>query len=340
MVLCFDVSFVSGIFGSFFNRRDEKKLYGVLCSYYAKDSPYLALDAVRGRKINETSRQILHGFIVNTFIPFLRENKIKEFTEIKPAVIGRFQNYLLIERKLLPQSINRQISGIKAIFNHLFMTGVIELNCLKDIVPLRTLNNKIRGCYSIEELSGIFKNEWTDKKSYLFCALIYSTGLRNSELQNLKVEDIVANGDIHFLNIAKSKTAAGLRLVPLHPKILKILEGWIEEKHLSGKDYLFVNNNKQRLFRVLKKANILMGSLLGKTPEQLSAENITFYSGRHFYKTMLNLHNLGDIEELFMGHKVNKQVSERYNHKDKRGEKELLKQAEKALNVIDKSLFQ
>ena len=95
MVLCFDVSFVSGIFGSFFNRRDEKKLYGVLCSYYAKDSPYLALDAVRGRKINETSRQILHGFIVNTFIPFLRENKIKEFTEIKPAVIGRFQNYLL-----------------------------------------------------------------------------------------------------------------------------------------------------------------------------------------------------------------------------------------------------
>ena len=82
-----------------------------------------------------------------------------------------------------------------------------------------------------------------------------------------------------------------------------------------------------------------MGSLLGKTLEELNVSNITFYSGRHFYKTMLNLYNLGDIEELFMGHKVSKEVSERYNHKNKRGEKQLLKEAKKAIEIIDRSLF-
>ena len=55
---------------------------------------------------------------------------------------------------------------------------------------------------------------------------------------------------------------------------------------------------------------------------------------------MLNLYNLGDIEELFMGHKVTKKVSERYNHKDKRGQKVLLKEARRAIEIIDKTLFQ
>ena len=202
------------------------------------------------------------------------------------------------------------------------------------------MNNKIRGCYSMEELLGIFKNQWADKKAYLLCSLIYSTGLRNSELQNLKAKDIIVIGDVHFLNIAKSKTNAGIRTIPLHHKIRKTLKEWVDEKRLSDADRLFVKDGGQRIFRAAKKANILMGSLLGKSPEELEAGNITFYSGRHFYKTMLNLHNLGDIEELFMGHKVNKEVSERYNHKNKRGEKELLRKAKEAIEVIDKSLFQ
>ena len=49
---------------------------------------------------------------------------------------------------------------------------------------------------------------------------------------------------------------------------------------------------------------------------------------------------MGDIEELFMGHKVNKEVSDRYNHKDKRGQMELLREARRAIEIIDKTLFQ
>ena len=324
----------------YFNRKDGKVLYTVLHKYYTKDSPYLFIDTARGRKISESSRLILHGFITNTFIPFLSENKIKELEGINPVVMSRFQNYLLIEKGLLPQSINRQISGIKAIFSHLFMTGVIERNIMKDIAPLRTIYNKIRGCYSIEELFGVFKNQWKDKKSYLLCSLIYSTGLRNGELQNLRVKDITTRGDIHFLNIVKSKTVSGIRIIPLHPKIQETLGEWVLENKLFDTDWLFVKNDRQRIHRITKKANIVMGSFLGKDPKELENENITFYSGRHFYKTMLNLYNLGDIEEIFMGHKVNKKVSERYNHKNKRGEQQLLKEARKAIEIIDKSLFQ
>lgn len=321
------------------NRKEGKALYSVLRSYYTQGSSYLAIDAARGRKLNENSRKILYGFIVNAFIPFLLENRIKEFGEIKPVIINHFQNYLLIEKGLRPQSINRQISGIKAIFNHLYMTGIIEYNLIKDIVPLRNIIGKIRGCYSLEELAGIFKTEWEDKKSYLLCSLIYSAGLRNSEIQNLKVKDIIAKGAVHFLNIEKSKTASGVRIVPLHPKLLEALEGWIAENNLSNNDFLLVKDEKQRLYRSAKTANIVLGALAGKSSDELDSANISFYSGRHFYKTMLNSYGLGDIEELFMGHRINREVSERYNHKNKRGEKELLKKAKEALKIIDETLY-
>jgi integrase len=321
------------------NRKEGKVLYSVLRSYYAQGSNYLAIDAARGRKLNESSRKILYGFIVNAFIPFLLENRIKEFGEIKPVVINHFQNYLLIEKGLQPQSINRQISGIKAIFSHLYMTGIIEYNLIKDIVPLRNIIGKIRGCYSMEELAGVFKTEWEDKKSYLLCSLIYSAGLRNSEIQNLKVKDIIVKGGIHFLNIEKSKTASGIRIVPLHPKLLEALERWIAENRLSSDDFLLVKDGKQRLYRLAKTANIVLGALAGKNSDELDSANISFYSGRHFYKTMLNSYGLGEIEELFMGHRINREVSERYNHKNKRGEKELLKKAKEALKIINETLY-
>jgi integrase len=327
------------IIKQYFIRKEGKTLYSILRTYYAEDSPYLTIDAARGRKICESSRKILHGFIINTFIPFLLENKIKTFQEIKPLIMNRFQNFLLMERGLLPQSINRQIGGIKLIFSHLYMTGIIEQNIMKDIAPLRAITNNTWGCHSIDRLSGIFKDKWKDQKSYLLCSLIYSTGLRNNEIKNLKVKSILKKDLLYFLNIENSKTINGIRIVPLHHKVMETLNEWIEKHDLSDDDYLFVRNTNQRLYRAAKKANRLLGSLLNKNSEELENENITFYSGRHFYKTMLNSYNLGDIEELFMGHSVGKGVKERYNHKNKRGEKELLKEAGRAIEIIDKLLF-
>jgi integrase len=153
------------------------------------------------------------------------------------------------------------------------------------------------------------------------------------------VKNILKKDSLYFLNIENSKTVNGIRMVPLHHKVMETLNEWIEEHRLSDDDFLFVKSANQRLYRAAEKANRFLGSLLNKKSEDLENENITFYSGRHFYKTMLNSHNLGDIEELFMGHSVGKSVKERYNHKNKRGEKELLKEASKAIEIIDKLLF-
>jgi hypothetical protein len=40
-----------------------------------------------------------------------------------------------------------------------------------------------------------------------------------------------------------------------------------------------------------------------------------------------------------MGHKVSKDVSERYNHRDKQGQKRLLAKAREVFKILDKTLF-
>jgi hypothetical protein len=40
-----------------------------------------------------------------------------------------------------------------------------------------------------------------------------------------------------------------------------------------------------------------------------------------------------------MGHKVSKDVAERYNHRDRQGQKKLLAKARETLKILDKTLF-
>jgi hypothetical protein len=83
----------------------------------------------------------------------------------------------------------------------------------------------------------------------------------------------------------------------------------------------------------------MMGEMLGVTPDKLCEQNITFYSGRAFWKTAMNAEKLGDVEEYFMGHKVSSDVAKTYNHKDKIGRKNLLAKVRDIYRVLDKYLF-
>jgi integrase len=72
---------------------------------------------------------------------------------------------------------------------------------------------------------------------------------------------------------------------------------------------------------VFMKANIELARRLKVGEKELKAQNITFYSGRHFWKTLMNAGGLGETaEEVFMGHSVSGDMAKLYNHRDKLGE--------------------
>jgi integrase len=325
----------------------EGGLYEILEEYYKAGSPYLEKDKNRCRVLCEKTRSVYDHFMTEQFIPFLQKSDVKTFHDINPPVIANFQDYLL-SKGIRPQSINRYLSGVNCAFNHLLTTGVIKENAFDRVKALKMGAESIeaRGCHDIDKMKGVFNAEWEDSLSYMLCLIIYSTGMRNSEIEKMKEKDLVELDGTRFVDIKGSKTKNGARLAPLHDFVYKKIKTYIEQTGKRNENYIFSIHGGPNQSTTYKNANILLGKKLRPSDneteieKELERQNISFYSGRHFWKTLMSGEGLGDdIEEFFMGHKVSGDVSKNYNHKDKQGRGKLLEKAREVFAILDKKLL-
>jgi len=308
-------------------------LYKILEKYYEADSPFLIADAKRGRVLGEKKRKIDDMFIKKRFIPFLKKSNVKIVEDIDTALLARFQNYLLLTVK--PQSVNAYLASVKMIFRHFITTGYVKYNPCAGLPPIKVKDIKATGCYELDKVKGIFNEQWKNRRHYLLILLIYTTGMRNSEINRIQTSDIIEICGEKFIDISKSKTPNGERVVPLHPFVYNA----IVDNYGKEADYIFPQKSDS-FERLCARANLSLAERTGYTLEMLKKENIVFYSGRHFWKTLMSREGLGDdIEEVFMGHKVSGDIAKRYNRKDKWGSEKLAEKAREVFAVLDRCLF-
>jgi site-specific recombinase XerD len=315
--------------------RNRKNIFRILKNYYKKGSTYLEEEWNRGRRLSAHTAGAYHRFIIKKFIPFLRKRKITAFEEITPAIIAKLQNKLLKENK--PQTVNYFIGSVKKMFDYLVIDGTLQENVISKTpsIPVTEDDKETTGCYTVDDVKGVFNRRWKDKRAYMLCILIYTTNLRNGEIERIKTQDVVRINDVHFIRVTESKTKNGLRIVPLHPFVYKKLR-----LYMSGKEgYIFFKNGKNNESVIYRDAYMLMGKMMGKTESDLEKDGISFYSGRTYWKTLTSSEGLGDIEEYFMGHKVSSDVAKRYNHRDKQGKAALLKKCRELFRIFDRRLF-
>jgi integrase len=222
------------------------------------------------------------------------------------------------------------------VFKYLQRKGLLKENPCEFVhyIPVCQEDQKIRGCYEVEKIKGVFNRQWKDDLSYLLCLLIYTTGMRNSEIVQITKDDIMRVGGCNFIDVKKSKTPSGIRLVPLHDYAYRKLVNFCAEK--DPKEPVFGRLSPGTFVR----ANKQLAAKLKVNEEDLEKENITYYSGRHFWKTMMNVGGLGDdIEEIFMGHLVSSNVAKLYNHRDRQGKDRIAKKARQVLKILDRYVF-
>lgn len=154
-----------------------------------------------------------------------------------------------VNEEKISLSTQKQIIGALKLFFNTYLDKGIEIDYL---YPDRS-EKKLPNVLSKEEVRSILNSiENLKHKAIITC--IYSSGLRISELIDLKIEDIDSKRMLIKVRQAKGNKD---RYVPLSIKLLELLRNYYRE--YKPKDYIFEGQNSSQysttsIRKVLKKA--------------------------------------------------------------------------------------
>lgn len=218
--------------------------------------------------IDEFLRYLLidKGYSSNTIesykrdlIKFLEYNKNKDINSISNRDLKEYIKYLNKE-ELNERSISRNISCLKSFYKFLVIDKKIKENP-SEILFIPKIKKSLPNTLTEDEVMNLLDVTLNDNYSYrnkAMLELLYATGLRVSELVNLKLQNIDLNDNIVRTFGKGSKE----RIIPLGEFASEYLYKYINEYRGSlikkyNNEYLFLNNHgykmtRQGFFKIIK----------------------------------------------------------------------------------------
>lgn len=229
-------------------------------------------------------------------------NKLLEFKNNLLSINNKdIKEFIKKSNNLSTKTLAHRLTVINSFYNYLLNENIISINpCYSINMP--KIPSKLPEVLSEEEVDKLLDINLVDKYSYrnkAMLELLYATGMRASELTNLKLNNIDLDSCIVRIMGKGSKE----RIVPINDTTIKYLNIYINnyrKEILSKKDseYLFISNalkpiTRQGLFKIIKKECIRAGIKKNVYPHVL----------RHSFATHLLNHgaNIRIIQEL-LGH--------------------------------------
>ncbi|MFL2666466.1 MAG: tyrosine recombinase [Flavobacteriaceae bacterium] len=256
-------------------------------------------------------------FDVKKLIIFLKKNKInKNPNELKSKITKEF--IYNISKKVKPPTQARIISGIRRFFDYLILENLIETNPMDNIESPK-LGSNLPNTLTIKEIdkiiSSIKLSSKTGLRNIAIIELLYSCGLRVSELVHLKISDLFFKESLIKVTGKGNKE----RFVPISKQSQLYINNYIQDIRSYQKikkgfeDTLFLNERGTILSRV-------MIFLILKKLKEVSniKKKIGPHTLRHSFATHL-IENGADLITIqkMMGHE-SITTTERYLHVNKK----------------------
>jgi integrase/recombinase XerC len=291
-----------------------------------------------------------HTELVDFFLSYLQnEKRLSQHTVLAYRTdLQQFEDYMLIhspdfnialaeyqdirawivklsEDKLDNRSVNRKIASLKAFFKFLQIKKKIQASPISTIKSLKTAQ-KLPVYVEEKPMENLFdqitfEEDFKGCRDKLMLEMLYGTGIRLSELLNLKVSDVDLFGKKIMVLGKRNK----YRIIPLHNTLLDLIHKYLllkKEMFDSEHDYLLLTDKQDQLYRVFVQRKIkyyldLVTTITKKSPHVL----------RHSFAThLLNRGaDLNAIKEL-LGHS-NLAATQIYTHNSISQLKEVYKKA-------------
>jgi integrase/recombinase XerD len=244
---------------------------------------------------------------------FLQENNFSSNpSHIKESTLKKF--VYKISKEIKPSSQARIISGIKRFFDFLILENILNENPLENIETPK-IGSKLPTTLTVKEIDKLIDSIDIKSKNKIrnkaIIEILYSCGLRVSELITLKVSDLYFNESIIKVTGKGNKE----RFVPISKGAINYIEKYLNEVRIFQKikkgseDTLFLNERGNGLSRVM--IYIILNDL--KIKAEIN-KKIGPHTLRHSFATHL-LENGADLITIqnMLGHE-NIVTTERYLH--------------------------
>ena len=272
--------------------------------------------------------------IINEFLDFLTEekkysdytetnyeldlNKYEQFLNGKDYKKVKYQDineYVIYLKKggYKSTSINRNLSALRSFYNFLVMNKKVKNNPFDLVSSIKT-DKRLPNYFKYEDfltmLDSLEDDNHLNIRNKLILELLFATGIRVSELSNIKLIDIDINGkEIKVLGKGKKE-----RIVFFGPSAQKSIKEYIGSSRselLNGKqnDYLLLNHLGNKLSD--RGIRVIIENIIKKCAITAKVSPHTF---RHTFATMMlaNGCNIKSVQEL-LGH-VSLNTTSIYTH--------------------------
>ena len=205
--------------------------------------------------------------------------------DINEDDIKKYLNYLY-DKSYNKNTISRKLSGVRSFYNYLYNHDIIKTNYFTDVhnpKKIRSLPHYLKTSEIDKVLDNTNEVTLYGERNKLIVELLYVTGLRVSELVNIKLKDIDKyNKSIKILGKGSKE-----RIVYYEDNCSELLNKYLNntrrELDKSNSEYLLLNKFGNKLSTRMIR-NILNDLTIGTSIEQIYPHMI-----RHtFATTMLN----------------------------------------------------
>lgn len=245
------------------------------------------------------------------FLEYLNENDIKTYKNIDYQKIRDYISYLY-ELDYNNKTICRHISAIRSFFKYLKINNYIDDNPCT-LVSNPKLDKRLPKYLNFEEIEKLLNafdnNNYLGLRNSLILELLYSTGIRVSEITNIKLKDISLSNKTIIIDGKGNKQ----RIVYFGNICLNLLKKYIDSSYpilnKDNSDYLLLSKtgkkiNEREIRKVVDDASSIAGIKIKISPHVL----------RHTFATHMLIEgaDLRSVQEL-LGHE-NLSTTQVYTH--------------------------
>ena len=230
------------------------------------------------------------------FLFWSKKYKNLKYIDLKEDQVNEYIAYLF-KSGLKSSSVNRKISSLKALYLYLTKKNKIDISPITQIVTPKQ-EKYLPTSMSEDEVEKLLNSPDTskriEKRDKAMIEMLYATGMRISELLNLKI----INMDIQRCVVKVIGKGSKERLIPFGESALEALNNYLSVRKSSTSKEVFLSNRGTKLSRVAFWKRIKIYLLRSNLKESISPHTL-----RHAFATHL-LNRGADLRsvQLLLGH--------------------------------------